>query len=155
MIIAFFGHSSITDSNTLKALLNETIRGVICTNEKVSFYLGGYGDFDKLSAQVCRSVKKDFPNTETVFISPYFSASYQKKIKEMEQIGLYDASIYPPLESVPPRVAIVKRNEWIANNADLIIAYVTHSHGGAYQAIKYAEKIGKRIINLALKLDAK
>ena len=36
--------------------------------------------------------------------------------------------------------------------SDLIIFYVTNTHGGAYKALKYAEKSGKYIINIA-KID--
>ena len=64
---------------------------------------------------------------------------------------LYDTVIYPPLETIPPRVAIVKRNEWMIQKADFIIAYVKHTYGGAYKALQYARKKKKSIINLAEK----
>ena len=35
------------------------------------------------------------------------------------------------------------------DRADLIVVYVNHLSGGAYQAMQYAEKKGKRILNLA------
>lgn len=35
------------------------------------------------------------------------------------------------------------------NEADLIIAYVNHTYGGASKALEYAAKRKKRIINLA------
>ena len=62
---------------------------------------------------------------------------------------LYDSVIYPPLEKVPPRAAIVKRNEWMIEKADLIIAYVKQTYGGAYKALQYAHKRKKMMINLA------
>ncbi len=151
MVIAFFGHSNVTNTEKLIVLLNETIKEVISDSPKVTFYLGGYGDFDRIAAQVCRILKSEYPNTEAVFVSPYFSLSSQQKIQSNEEMNLYDASIYPPLESVHPRYAIVKRNEWMAENADLVIAYVEYSHGGAHRAVKHAKKKGKRIINLALR----
>jgi len=41
------------------------------------------------------------------------------------------------------------RNREMVERADLIICYIEHNRGGAYQAIQYAEKRGKTIINLA------
>lgn len=62
---------------------------------------------------------------------------------------LYDSIIYPPIENTPPKFAIIKRNEWMVNKSDLIIAYVNRSYGGAYKSFAYAEKKKKTIINLA------
>lgn len=47
------------------------------------------------------------------------------------------------------RFATARRNKFIAENADIVVCYITHHSGGAYQAVKIAEKCGKRIINLA------
>ena len=63
--------------------------------------------------------------------------------------GLYDSVLYPPLEMVPLRLAILRRNEWMASEADLILAYVRGTCGGASRALAYAQAKGKRIINLA------
>ena len=34
----------------------------------------------------------------------------------------YDDVIFPPLESVPRKFAVLKRNEWMVEEADLVIA---------------------------------
>ena len=74
--------------------------------------------------------------------------SEQEKIKEMLNYGLYDSSIYPPIEKVPPKFAISKRNEWMITNSDLIIAYVNHNYGGAYKTLEIAKRRKKKIINI-------
>ena len=66
----------------------------------------------------------------------------------MQNCGFCDTSIYPPIEQVPPRFAISKRNEWMMANADLIIAYVNHEYGGAYQSLRVAKRRKKKIINI-------
>ena len=49
-----------------------------------------------------------------------------------------------------PKAAITKRNQWMMDNADLLIAYVEPGRkGGALTTLKYAEKQGIEIINLA------
>ena len=75
--------------------------------------------------------------------------SQQKKMKYLLDSKLYDEIAYPPLENIPPRLAIIKRNEWMIDKADIIIAYVEYSYGGAYKAFEYAGKKQKRIFNLA------
>ena len=61
----------------------------------------------------------------------------------------YDDVIFPPLESVPRKFAILKRNEWMVEEADLVIAYVMYSWGGAVKTLEYAKRKKKTIINLA------
>ena len=58
----------------------------------------------------------------------------------------YDESLYPPLENVPKRYAISKRNEFMVDNADIVIAYVVFGFGGASKTLRYAEKKRKRTI---------
>ena len=149
MTVTFFGHSTVTDFTDIKELLYQTVKNLIADEDKVTFYLGGYGDFDNIAARVCRELKSEHKQIEVVLVTPYLTPSQQKKIREMEDRRLYDASVYPPLENVPPRLAIIKRNEWMAENADVIFAYVKYSHGGAFRAVAYAQKKGKKIINLA------
>ena len=117
------------------------------------FYLVEFHDidkvFDEICACVCRELKKEYDGIEIVYITPYISLSEQNKIKRMMEDKLIDFSLYPPVEQVPPRFAILKRNEWMIKNADLLIVYVNHSYGGAHNCLLYAQKLNKRIINLA------
>lgn len=62
----------------------------------------------------------------------------------------YDEVILPLEEKTHFKAALTKRNEWLVDNSDLLIAYVENSMGGAYNTLKYAEKKGVRIINIAV-----
>ena len=83
-----------------------------------------------------------------VFVTPYITAAYQKKCLE-EQKNQYDAILYPPIEDKPPKYALVYRNRYMAEKADLMIVYVNRTWGGAYQMYKCAKQKGKPIFNLA------
>ena len=148
MIITFFGHSSIASGQVVGEIVKDVIRKNTSPSETISFYLGGYGDFDELCASACRELKKEYIRTELVYITPYMDEREQRKIIELQKRGLYDTSIYPPIEGIPLRLAILKRNEWMIRNSDVIIAYITHNFGGAYKGVEYAKRIGKRVINL-------
>ena len=65
---------------------------------------------------------------------------------------MYDEVIIPDVVAgVHPKTAITKRNKWMVEESDYIISYVTRDFGGAYTAIKYATKLGKKIISLSEK----
>ena len=148
MIIAFAGHSFISSFERTKEMVKEQIRNSIAYEKKAIFYLGGYGDFDEVCAYACRELKQEFDFIERIYVTPYISLIEQGKIKEMQNQGLCDMSIYPPIEKVPPRFAISKRNEWMMEKADLVIAYVKRDYGGAYKSLEFAKRKKKKIINL-------
>ena len=148
MIITFAGHAFISSNKRIKEIVKEQIKNHVDSSGHITCYLGGYGNFDEICACACRELKQEEYGIEVVYVSPYFSLQEQAKIKEMERSGLYDSSIYPPLEKTPPRFAILKRNEWMMTNPDLIIAYVDHSYGGAYKSLQVAKRKNKKIINI-------
>ena len=47
-----------------------------------------------------------------------------------------------------PKAAYGIRNRSVIDRSDLSVFYVNHNYGGAYQAMKYALKNGKKIYNL-------
>lgn len=59
----------------------------------------------------------------------------------------YDVTLYPEIEDKPPKFAIVYRNRWMVDKADLVIAYVNYRRGGAYKTYAYAKRKGKTVIN--------
>ncbi len=148
MIITFCGHSDFLFSDDVKQQLKNILVSEIRKNPTCKFYLGGYGDFDGLSLRTLKDLKADFPNIELIFITPYLYKNYSKL--EFAKYH-YDDVIFPPLESVPRKFAILKRNEWMVNEANLVIAYVTYSWGGAAKTLEYTKRKNKTIINLAEK----
>ena len=146
MIITFFGHSNCLFNDDIKKQLKNILLDEIIKNPTCKFYLGGYGDFDGLCLRALRELKHDFPTIEILFITPYLDKNYSKL--ELAKY-YYDDVIFPPIESVPRKFAILKRNEWMVEQADLVIAYVKYSWGGAAKALEYAKRKKKRIINIA------
>ena len=147
MVITFCGHSNCLFSDEEKEKLKQLLIKEIRKNPTCKFYLGGYGDFDSLCLRTLRELKTDFPDIELLFITPYIDKNYSKL--EFAKYH-YDDVIFPPLESVPRKFAILKRNEWMVEEADLVIAYVMYSWGGAAKTLEYAKRKKKTIINLAL-----
>ena len=148
MTITFIGHSQVEERDRVKEAVKNHVRNSIINSESVTCYVGGYGDFDNICASVCMELKTDIPCIEVVYVMPYITLSHQEKFKEMQRLGLCDSSVYPPIERTPPRLAISKRNEWMIANSELVIGYVRHNYGGAYNSLKFATKHKKKIINI-------
>lgn len=143
MIITFCGHSRSNDrdkiANWLDMILPSLIEGGADT-----FYLGGYGEFDCLAAAAVRRQKNTYPHIKSVLVLPYLG-------REFDATG-YDSTTYPPLENVPPRYAIVKRNQWMVNESDAVLSGVTHGWGGAAKTLDHARRKKKLILQFPIQI---
>jgi len=144
MLVTFCGHSQISDHTAVSAALRRVILDLIHEGAD-EFYLGGYGEFDSLAAAAVRDAKKQYPHIRSTLVIPYMDREYDP--------AYYDGSVYPPIETVPRRYAISKRNEWMVSQADVVISYITHSWGGAATTLKYASRKKKQIISIVPAAD--
>ncbi len=106
-------------------------------------FLGGYGGFDSFAYRICWKYKQTHPNVSIVLVIPYLDRNYEKE--------KYDSVIYPELEKIPKRLAILYRNRWMVDQADILICYIDHSWGGAYKTYLYAKRKNILIMNLSQK----
>ena len=143
MIIAFFGHSDFIPNDKIRDDIFEILNGV-AGDSAVEFFLGGYGAFDLFAFRCCLDYKKTHDKARLILVTPYLTLSRNL----LSIANECDEVLYPPLESVTPRFAISARNKWIAESADIIISYVNHSWGGAYEACRHCAAKGKRLVNL-------
>ena len=139
-VVTFCGHGDFYGDEDVKRWLRETVEGLIRRGAD-DFLLGGYGGFDACAATVVWELKKQYPAIRSTLVLPYLD----RKVDATK----YDTTLYPPLEKVPRRFAISKRNEYMVNEADIIVAYVTHDWGGAATTLAYARRKKKEIINYA------
>jgi len=144
LVCCFFGHRNIF-ADIEPALSREVER--LITDEGVdTFYFGGYGDFDWMASGVLKEMKEKYPHIDISLILAYMPG----KKDEYDDIPKHYDTLFPEgLEEGPRRFAISKRNKWIVENSDYIIAYVRSGYGGAYDALKLAARRKKVIINLA------
>ena len=138
MTVTFCGHRRCPDSAELRAWLTNCVETLIAEGAD-RFYLGGYGDFDRISASVVWGLKERHPNIESVLVLAYLGREINA--------DKYDRTMYPPIESAPMRFAITYRNRWLVDNSDALVAYVLLDSGGAAETRRYARNSGKRIIN--------
>lgn len=146
MIIAFIGHGKYTMNAEEEDRLIELLRSILEQHPDCLFYLGGYGSFDFKCNDILQNLQTEYPKLKRIFVTPYIQPNFWRL---NEASKLYDESIYPFEYRVMPKYAIVRRNEWMIKQADIVIAFVCFHFGGAYNSYNYAHNKGKVIINIA------
>ena len=143
--VSFFGHRKLYDLHRIDEQLVPILKELIRSKQYVSFIIGRNGEFDEYTASVIKRVQKQVGkyNNEMTLVLPYTVADIEFYEK------YYDSIIIP--ESVyraHPKSAIALKNRWMVEQSDLVIVNVERDKGGAYTAMKYAQKLNKKIINL-------
>ena len=148
--VAFFGHRWLDNTFEVEKKLKNVIRELLEEKEYVEFLVGRNGEFDTSAASCVRMVKKEFrnDNSSLVLVLPYMTAEFQKNEKNYytyyDEVELCYESSQAHFKS-----AIGIRNKKIAERADCVVCYIERESGGAYAAVKYAEGLGKKVINLS------
>lgn len=143
MTVTFCGHSDFVPSTAMEARLLSVLESQI-GDSPAELLLGGYGNFDRFALRCGKIFQQTHPQVSLIYVTPYMVTERQTSVG-----AEYDGIVYPPLEHIPPRYAILHRNRYMVERADLVIAYLTRSRGGAYQTYLHARRKGKTMINLA------
>lgn len=140
MNCAFFGHRNAPSE--IKILLKEAILHLIQTEGVHNFFVGNNGNFDFYVQCVLKELKDEG-----------LDICFDIVLSHLGEIALSEnqsETIFPEgLETVLPRFAISKRNDWLIKNSSFLIAYVTYTFSSSYQWMQKAAKKGLKIINLA------
>ena len=145
--VAFFGHRYVENTFEVSESLQREIRQLLSEKEYIEFLVGKNGEFDTVAASAVRRAKKEYrsDNSSLVLILPYSTAEYENN--EESFLKYYDeVEICEDSQNVHYKSAITVRNQKIAERADCIICHIKRENGGAYAAVVYAKKLGKRII---------
>ena len=141
-VCTFFGHRDCPAS--LKPKLRAMVVELIERHGVDRFYVGHQGAFDAMVRAVLLELAEVYPHIS------YAVVLEQLPSPRDESVWDFSDTIFPEgLETVPPRFAIARRNEWMLRQADFVVTYITHSWGGAAQYAEKAQRQGKRVLNLA------
>ena len=148
--VAFIGHRYIDNIIKVENKIEKIVRELFCEHDYVELYVGRNGDFDISAASSVKRAQKIYgtTNSSLILVLPY-------SIKDESFFAeFYDEIYYPLNPKIHYKSAITKRNKWMVDNAQLLIDYVEEGrNGGALTTLKYEQKKGTRIINLAEKED--
>ena len=142
--VTFAGHRIIYGCRSLEDELEKIVKRILKNKDYVEFYLGRNGDFDILVASAVKRAQKAFDNKSSlILVQPYTTKD------DEYYANFYDEIIYPLDRKTYHKAAITKRNEWMVDQSDMIIAFVTNDFGGAAATLRYAESKGIEIMNIA------
>lgn len=137
---SFFGHRDCPGD--LKPLLKNVILDLMATHGVDMFYVGHQGSFDALVRDVLRELEQEYSEVRYAVVLAYMPS------ERSVSFGLSDAILPEGIELVHPRYAISWRNDWMLQQSDFVVAYVSHSWGGATQYVQKAIRAGKTVVNL-------
>lgn len=144
MTCCFLGHKDTPPS--VRDRLEATVEKLIIEQNVTSFLVGNQGQFDSMALTVLRNMKKKYPAIDYHIVLAYMPA----KKTEWNPYEYWETLLPEGMESVHPRYAISKRNEWLLAESDIIVCYITHSWGDAAKYVSKAMNKKKTIINIAL-----
>lgn len=113
----------------------------------MTFYLGGYENFDNFALRCCKQYKLEHENATLVFVTPYLNQRLDTRRDCLK--SEYDEILYPPIENVPLKLAILKRKDLMVDCSDFVVTFINVRFGGAYSALMRALKKSKDFVNVA------
>ena len=144
-ICTFAGHRDVFGSGNLGSRVYLELKRLV-RNEGVTCVLsGGMGGFDALCEGRVRELKREFPQIRLQWVIPYITKDFRQN--ESYFRAQYDDILYP-LPGVYYKNAIWRRNCWMVDQADFLLAYICRPQSGAFQTLRYARRQDISIINL-------
>lgn len=143
----FIGHADTPEA--VFAQLTQAVERLILKENVGYFYVGGYGNFDRLAAMAVKRLKKSYPFILLMLVLPYHPSELPVPVPEG-----FDGTYYPEgMETVPKRYAIVRANRKMVETVDWLIAYVWHPASNSRSILEYAQRREKKgqihIMNLS------
>ena len=138
---AFFGNSTLWDSREVMEKIKLTAIDLIKNKGVDTFLVGNKGKFETLSHKMMEQIQCDYPNIKIMLVIAY--------AQDLEKCSYdFDDFYYPPKSELGhERWGIAKRNEWIIEQTDYIIA-CNQYQGRAYNYCEKAKRKGKEVIEI-------
>ncbi len=149
--VRFFGHRQRNSTITVERKLENIVRELLLSKEYVEFLIGRDGEFDQLATSTIRRCKRNIrqDNSALVLVLPYVTAEYRNN--EQSFCKYYDeVEICADSAKRHYKAAHQARNRSMVDRSNLVIFFVEHNSGGAYQTMQYARKVEAKIINLSV-----
>lgn len=143
MICTFFGHKNTPKE--IEPTLRTTLIGLIENYNVTEFYVGNNGNFDAM-------VRRQFEDLSLDYSINYSVVLAYLPVKKNEYDNFTNTILPDGIEPVPKRFAISWRNKWMIQQSDIVVTYVTHNFGGAWQFKELAKRAGKIVIDLTEKV---
>lgn len=148
-ICCFAGHRKLKEKDMLINIVYEKCYDLAYEYGVREFWVGNYGEFDKLAANAVRKLKKIYADIQLNLVVPYLT----KEIKNhrLQYDKDYDNIIIAKLPmGTPNRYKIIFSNKYMIDNSKYLIAYVENRFGGAAKTLEYARAKNDRDKNIQI-----
>lgn len=140
-VCTFFGHREFKED--IEQPLVVVLQELIERDGVDEFYVGNHGQFDRLVKKVMLQMCEKYPHVRFHVVLSRLPQGEWCCVQDGER------TIYPEeVAKAMPRFAILARNRWMLDRADVAVTYVKHSMGGSGRFKEMAERKNKRVINL-------
>ncbi len=139
MNCTFFGHRNAPYS--IKGKLKETIES-LAKDGYECFFVGNSGTFDLLVQSVLAELKNENKIKKYRIVLSYID---ERALGENQEETVF----LEGQESVLPKFAISKRNEWMIKNSNVAVVYLVDATSNSAKWVERARRKSLKIINLA------
>lgn len=146
MNCAFTGHRNFDYYNEIRSL-ERAVESAIINDDVDTFYNGMARGFDLAAAQTVIQLKRRY-KIKLIACVPFYGQKetlnafdrkiYEEVLEHCNEIIVLSQDYYPG--------CMYKRNRYMVNNCDMVIAYYRGKRGGTQYTVKYAEEQGKKIV---------
>lgn len=147
-VCAFTGHRNLANTGFDELLLERVVENLVKTGT-TRFLCGMAVGFDMKAAQAVIVLKNKY-NLELVACLPCENQSerYSEKNRRLykEILSVCDETVI--LEKEYKSGCMHKRDRYLVDNCDVLVSFLRKTSGGTYYTVKYAERQGKKIIEL-------
>lgn len=138
----FIGHRDTSES-ILSALI-AAVEQHITEYGVTEFYVGNYGNFDRLATQAVKTTKGTYPQVKLYLLLPYHPTEHSLPVPSG-----FDGTFYPSgMEQVPRRFAIFRANRFMVDSCTHLITYVCYTASNTAKLVQYAQTRHIHITNL-------
>lgn len=134
----FFGHRQCPES--LRQPLKNALVDLIEAHNVDTFYVGNQGQFDQMVQGILLQLENVYPHVRYgIVLTGFCEARSDRAEHTMLPEGI---------EKIHPKYTIAWRNDWMIEQSEYVVCYVTHAWGGAAQYRKKAMIRGKWVVDL-------
>ncbi len=152
MRACFIGHRTITKTDELKALLNQTIIKLINCGVD-TFLFGSSSEFNDLAWEAVTELKKHYPTLKRIYVRSSFQHidnSYEKYL-----LKLYEETYFPQKIKNAGKYSYVERNYEMIDSSNFCIFYYNENYTAPFKKQIKHDKLPPKTRNSGTKIAYK
>ncbi len=148
----FSGHRKVPAKQQAELVLRLKNAVVKLINNGYKYFIaGGALGFDTLAAKTVLNLKADYPDIRLILALPCQSQTFRWSVDDIE--------VYEAIKKAADKVVytsdsytkdcMYRRNRYLVDNSSVCICYLIEEGGGTAYTVRYANKNGLLVVNLA------